>query len=678
MNEKLPVVTAYIAIGLGLSLMPLLLAGVRPSLVGSQSRNWQTYLVGCGALSLMLLSGSTLTSWPLLPAILAASLIGAWQAKRLDLRIIVALFASLVVATTLPWWRWNNGTFSASLWEIVAVYGVSVIIFRTLMRKKSPETQTSLRATSFLLGLFALLAVFFSFNTSVYESPTPLGAAWHHWGAYVGPAEILSTGAAIFRDVPAQYGLGPTLLLNAACTGNCWMAMYFVAGCTTLLYGLLILFTVAAISKGQNHTLQTGLILLVAFVATFLWTAYPPNVATTFMTPSVSGLRFLPIAALATALILTDRNQSKKQPPAAMHLLWVLGAIWSPESAFYVTFLWWPYYLWRSCMTRPNQEGMLAAILKAAAVLLIWLFSLVTVFFAIYHMIYGGMPTLIGYLAYALSPPGPMPINKSGTVWFFAALLFISSITAFKRLRTAPEARDTRALIVILLATYAASSYYFLGRSHDNNILNLSPLMVLLLAATWSSVPGPFIRSMTAGLLASLLAYLALFGWSEWKDAYKNGLFVRLGPESMITKLNYESNLGKQAILVAVGTDNKNAVPSDASRGIIEISQRFHEPVTVLDAALVLQTSSAGAPWSAIHGPANFTFIPSAMRREFLARTARKLGKSGWLLISRDFPAKDWIEDFESAYNSDVKLDFGSYYAIRYTPRANQHSSVEN
>lgn len=47
------------------------------------------------------------------------------------------------------------------------------------------------------------------------------------------------------------------------------------------------------------------------------------------------------------------------------------------------------------------------------------------------------------------------------------------------------------------------------------------------------------------------------------------------------------------------------------------------------DSAMDINGVSPPSAWSAIHGPANFQFIPPERRREFLAATARTLNRSG-------------------------------------------------
>ena len=109
--------------------------------------------------------------------------------------------------------------------------------------------------------------------------------------------------------------------------------------------------------------------------------------------------------------------------------------------------------------------------------------------------------------------------------------------------------------------------------------------------------------------------------------------------------------------------------PADVARAAKYIEGSFGEPLTMLDFSLNLRVTNNGAVWSALQGPENFVSVPSAMRQEFLVSTAKRLGRNGWLVVDRKFPADEWLKDFQSAYRMERTMDFGSYYAVRFVPK---------
>jgi hypothetical protein len=100
----------------------------------------------------------------------------------------------------------------------------------------------------------------------------------------------------------------------------------------------------------------------------------------------------------------------------------MFGALWSPESAFYVTCIWWPYYVF---IKRIPGDFFLRC--KNIISSLVTLFSigtgLVIVFNLIYHLIYYKSPALYAFLVYIIHPPGPLPINLYGSIRYFFVLI---------------------------------------------------------------------------------------------------------------------------------------------------------------------------------------------------------------------------------------------------------------
>jgi hypothetical protein len=74
------------------------------------------------------------------------------------------------------------------------------------------------------------------------------------------------------------------------------------------------------------------------------------------------------------------------------------------------------------------------------------------------------------------------------------------------------------------------------------------------------------------------------------------------------------------------------------------------------------------APWNALHGPANFPFVPAYLRRQYLKNIAARFNKSGWVLYDKDYDINPYLQDYDTVYKRDQELDFGTYRAIHYMP----------
>ena len=102
------------------------------------------------------------------------------------------------------------------------------------------------------------------------------------------------------------------------------------------------------------------------------------------------------VIAMVAWLLWRDRSPAAASSGwQGAHLLWAFGVLWSPESAFYVTFVWWPYYLWLRCSQRsgPGATVRLSMFPSAARILLLRLFVVLFCFIAGYWLIYRTAPT---------------------------------------------------------------------------------------------------------------------------------------------------------------------------------------------------------------------------------------------------------------------------------------------
>ena len=581
-------------------------------------------------------------------------LLAAWGALRtgdMRLRTILILFAALLFSATLPWWLRTGGDLPKIAPEKLILFFLLSAGMIHLLSPNSPnweETKKEHPATHRLLfALFGVLAGLLIFFPGINDSDT---TGWHHWGAFIAPSEMAGAGARLFRDVPAQYGLGPTLSILAFRPIGYGHGLYLLAGTLTWLQYLLVALIALKLKKGPLTTGNLIAILGLALLSVLFWTAFAPCLISVLACPSTAGMRFLPVLILVSWLLTRDREFNPTVRRWGF-ILWGLASLWSLESMFYATFVWFPYYLWMRCHERGNKP-LRTAFLSAAAHLLLSLLILIGGFLAVYGLIYRTTPTFYGYFAYALNPPGPMPIDWRGAIWFFIAVMALGLSGLLLLSRTSGNTRNSvefRRLFLLLLLAYGTLSY-FIGRSHENNILNLISFQVLVLFAV-GQLSVAWAPKIATILLASVVGWTAIFGWGVWET-----ILQPHPPQRHI----------------------QERFPDEPAQAVRYIQEHFGESTTLCDIRMFLWNDPEKVPWNAINDLANFTFVPSEQRRRFLASTAEHLHRSGWLLINRKYIAgedregefaRELLADYDSVYQRDQELDFGTYYAIRFIPR---------
>ncbi|WP_048438624.1 hypothetical protein [Caenimonas sp. SL110] len=617
MGEKLPVLLAYAVIGLVLALWPLTLRWQRAASTDIQPQPHGTSRDGVVA----------------------------------GFGVVVGL----LVSTVLAWWRHDGGwAMTITGGEIAAFLAIAALPLFVLTRPSDAQAQAMPAwFKTLLIGIFSALAVVLSFGTATQITTD---VAWHHWGAYIGPAEVLLTGIRAFRDFPLQYGLGPTALIAAACGETCWTGAYYLIGLTSVLYGGLIARLALRVSAARSPA-QWACVLSLCLVCCFLWTAYPPALTVVSATPSVSGMRFLPALMLAAFVIRSDR-EDREFPYAVGHMAWGLAALWSIESAFYATCIWWPAFILMQqarAADHATPAPVLATLLRSVGTLVLVSAIWLMLFFGGYWLVYRTTPTLLGFFAYVLMPPGVLPINWRGTIVFFAATIAVGAWVNWRAFKSDGNVPASRHGLVLLLLAWTTFSY-FLGRSHDNNILNLLPMLLLVLLYVWARAGG-FARGLSVGLMVCLLGWSSVFGWAAWRAAAASSPDTWFNPRWIGSVLPDDPAIGGH-------------LPREAREAMALAKARRADPVMLLGPYINLPTSRAREVWTTLHAPANYYTFPVEIRMQFLKMGADALRRSGWLIVQKSQPeAFGAIEGFDAVFTRSQTFEHSGFVAIHYVPR---------
>jgi len=657
------VLMAYALFGLLIAIYPALARerigfslNVQPVGSSTSPTNWilKSICLAMITVGIIVVSGES-SSVVLLLSFGLIAVASSMTTGKLDNTAILPNLMALCVATNLLWWCKPFNFTSIELW----VFGLTTYAFIVVFIEKEPLGENG---SSFKwLVSYAMLAVVLSFSTGILliQNNLSIPSILLHWGAFIGPAEILLKGAAIFHDFPAQYGLGPTALIAGFCSNDCWRGMYYITGFTTFVFSVLIAVLALAMTRKRGIA-ERFTVLALCLVACFFWTSYPPVSTSPILTPSVTGLRYLPVVMMVTYLFFRPKIEFSKTGMFIAHCMWVFGVLWSPDSAFYLTCVWWPYYIFLRRGQGDEHETRTKALFNSFRTLLLIATSLAIGFACIYHLIYHKMPTFYGLLAFILNPPLPIPIDPHGAVWYFVLSGFVGVLSLLVLWRKSGDTVSFRQGFLVLLLGYSVFSYCF-GRGLDNNMFNIMPFIVLILLHVMTTAENKDLRRTSVMLAAALLGWLPVFGWQPWRDNIIQNKVLTFEPKLVREATSFSNPL--------ICTRTVSGV-EDATQAIEFIHHRYGEPVTVLDFYYDMMIGSkVPQVWSAMNNPANYIAIPSDRRREFLIATAASLNRPGWLIVYHNFPADEWLADFDSAYDRTDRLEFGTYYAIRYSPK---------
>jgi hypothetical protein len=604
--------------------------------------------------------------------VVAAALAAARSTNRIW--VFTTSLAALGASGTLIWWMREPAGVLVVPTHLLVLFFVMVLLISLGVYLPVRRGRV---ITVILLSVVSIFALQYSLDFSALKSDQMYQAVRHHWGAYIGPSETVLSGARILYDIPAQYGLGPTMLIAFAYGDNRWIGMYWTVIVTGLLYSFFLLASACLIARRINNSWSYLTIVLASIASSLCWTSYPPALGGAWSFPSTGGLRFMPLAALVFCVLWTQSRATRTVAPRICgHALWCLAAFWSPEAVFYSSFVWWPYLLWLASTSgkRPIPD-VIYAILEIVSVALVFLVT----FVSIYYSMYGVIPDPDAYTAYVVNLTGPLPIDPKGAIWFFGFTVISGLIAAALAIRNRTDEASFAIIFVCLLALCATFSYY-LGRSHDNNILNLMPFLVLVLAAVRAFSRSATLSRSAHVTLASVLALTPLFGWSARHQAAGSD-YSAIADISSMSYIRGDTS-DSTGIGAVPWLDQRHALrtktlldfgdPGDAARAVFYASVVRHEPLIKLEIAAQIAPIGPRA-WTAIHDPIDFYFLPDVTVAKFIDRTMKSIGSPGWLVIAKSVDGDNetlrWKRLLAESYVATEEIDFNSYHAIRYAPK---------
>ena len=230
---------------------------------------------------------------------------------------------------------------------------------------------------------------------------------------------------------------------------------------------------------------------------------------------------------------------------------------------------------------------------------------------------------------------------------------------------TLANAKDIRIIMVCLLAFGAVSSYY-VGRSHDNNILNLFPFFVLVLAATLRVALTQILQGFVRLVLVGLVAWPATFGFGGWAFAFTHGHGAELGPATILNNMRF---ITPEPWALSEGdATNPHSPLHDLAAALIWLENLDTAPPLILNMMNIMPRSTATGAWTGVNNMANFGLLPPAIVAKFIQNSARTFHRAGWVVMDRTQP-DDGLKLFLASYTITQERVFGGYTAYRLEPK---------
>ena len=256
-----------------------------------------------------------------------------------------------------------------------------------------------------------------AFNTTGFFGKIG-GGAFAHWQPFVGPVEMMQQGGYLLWDIPSQYGFFRIIAIYLVPVHNAWQKMYLLNGVMQLVYSLLI-FKVIWLKRGL-----IWYVISIAFTLAlvFFMTAHPPNMINIAQVPSGGSIRFFWMILLMY-VIAYSRNKDLRTQVFIILPIWIIGFLWSVESAVYVTAIMGPFVLYHFM----HGNNKLNERIKILLVFPLGLLAVVLSISVFYLWRLGNVPDYWAFFEYVFYAKGGSyfaePINLQGPMWVLVIII---------------------------------------------------------------------------------------------------------------------------------------------------------------------------------------------------------------------------------------------------------------
>jgi len=483
----------------------------------------------------------------------------------------------------------------------------------------------------------------------------------HHWKAILEPAISVRSGGWLLWDTPSQYGYLMTLLLAALPTHSVWQSLYLLNGTLLTASGFAIF---ALLYSSHRSIAGYCMALMVALCSITFLTSSTMGDFRVF--PASGILRFAWIyIILGYALFLWHLHNRRRIIVSSLYMygcgaaLWVCGVLWSLESLVYSTILWIPIALmivvarWREHPSGLKNFWMnISKIFAAHLALLIFAISGIALY---YHHYLDHWPDAALISVYVTAyrnldqtpilPDGSafaIPIDPYGSVLCLLAVFFTICGLAYAyvkycRLKTS-DIYNFSMLYGCISAIWAAGSYFTI-RSHEQNILNLMPVVVYAVAIILVILPT---LHLPAAFESNYKIFIACFFTVLLISSY-DAPYTRLDIaggvpiNTNILSIHPVSDVGLATLMDQAGISEESlvmAIDENAFRG-----------------------KPALTPWLLPNTITGFqTPLSPALYQQLAQRRAIRSCKDGWVIENKSKPLEDypWLKNAIMEYYKQV------------------------
>ena len=465
--------------------------------------------------------------------------------------------------------------------------------------------------------------------------------AIHHWGAWVGAADLVREGGWLLWDAPSNYGSLNVLAFAVIPTATPWQSFYLVQALAFFIVSASLFLLLRALRPGVLNWLFALATAIAVPMFTPTYDAAAP-VTATFVFPNWGAYRYVCVVIILAILIWEQMTKEQTSQHAVVLatgcFTWVIGVLWSPESALFCSGAWLPAYLAIVLRMTAVGSGRWRRALSWLALPGVLLAATLGIVIVAFIAALGHLPDWESYLDYAREvglnvlivvqePVGP----AMGLLLGFCVLAIGAFYAGF---RDGLKTREFALWIGLLGAFWATNSY-----GYQRGLVSLHPaayatLGILLLLAAREPQSRPWNGFARAGTVPLLVMPLI----SSFAAVAADPLAIRDAAAALATTMQHrfevehflpDADPDLQALMAEA-----RVLPSDPIFYAGEWLGNYllpWRPGPVAESERVV----VGRHWTPGHPSLALRWIPKGRGAIYTARFIERTRESGWLIQSK-------------------------------------------
>jgi hypothetical protein len=561
---------------------------------------------------------------------------------------IVAWLCAARMSIYVPLGNWLGGSHETNgLHTSIAFVAILVLAWAAIFRVTLPAARWAY-VTLDVLTVATMAFICTRRDIGLHEAV--------HISSFIGPAQLVKQGGWLLWDVPSQYGFGNILAIAALPFHDIYACLFTLNAVLELISGTLMFMIFRAALPSLAGSISAALI---AIASTFLVDGvYFVGIGSEHY-PSVGPVRFLwcfvLMALVAWWYVCSKSRATTRIALCAMSIAWVCAFVWAAESAVYNSLLMLVSY---PLIVLSSYRGLAAVrwLLLPPALLAGTLLFID----AIYHVALGHGPDWYAFIEYGLAYKGGYGSMALSFLGSAPAIVLIFCILASIALLTI-ALRCTRGIPVVLAACAIqwSTASYFVGRSADNNVLNLVPVDATAIGLALLVLAREPLGDVSRLLLrAVLLPYLVLYiGLGTTSNDMHRNLPYGLFP-NVFGHLYDDYPIVPNSALAVL--QNAGLTPSSPVIWESTWSAPRWPNGDGIDAHL----------WTVAYPPIILTVLPVARQAVYIDRFFARRPQDGYLLLNRHLAPHDpdLIPLLGKHYSTPVAAANADYVLLHMVP----------